>query len=145
MTTYRRWRRRTVHYCPLEPPWSYPDVLAGAVSVLVTGHTEPGQRVLLAEPLGDHHDEIVEAILRLGRGATTISNASHSGSANGATCDLIICPRTATAQIAQWAQRLTPAGTLIILTTTRGARHPHETATARSRTPHSAAAPHWPG
>lgn len=122
MTTYRHRRRRTVHYCPLEPPWSYPDVLAAAVCVLVTGHTEPGQRVLLAEPLGGHHDEIVEAILRLGRGATTVSNTSGGGSANGTTGALIIGPRSAAAQIARWTRRLTPAGTLIIITTTCGAR-----------------------
>lgn len=121
MTTYRHRRRRTVHYCPLEPPWSYPDVLAAAVCVLVTGHTAPGQRVLLAEPLDGHHDEIVEAILRLGRGATTVSNTSDQTAG-----DLIIGPRTATAHIARWAHRLTPAGTLIVLTTSRDPRQQHD-------------------
>lgn len=124
MTMHRHRRRGTVRYCPLEPPWRYPDALAAAVRTLVTGYTEPGHRVLLADPRpagdadpwGSRRDEIVEAVLRLGRGATTTWDADGEH----ARYELIIGPRPNTTQLEGWARRLAPAGTLIILTITRG-------------------------
>lgn len=127
MNTHRHRHRRTVRYCPLEPPWRYPDVLAAAVPILVPAYTEPGHRVLLVERgQADHADrwdtrpdEAIETILRLGRGATTAVSAKASADDEDAVYDLIVCPRTGTTPIAEWARLLSPARNLIVLTIPR--------------------------
>jgi len=74
----------TVRMCPADPPLRTLTVLGAATRTLVTTYTDPGDRVLLIEPpvvaraVGSPRNPVrldwaavVEAVARLGRGAST--------------------------------------------------------------------------